>query len=65
MKTFWMSANGQLTVGLVLVAAVFAAFAVGGDAGYGLVSAGLVLAFLLWDVRRDFILAVVVLARRG
>ena len=47
MKAFWMSANGQLTVGLVLVAAVFAAFAAGGDAGFGLVSAALVLAFLL------------------
>ena len=47
MKAFWMSAHGQLTVGLVLVAAVFAAFAAGGDAGYGLVSAALVLAFLL------------------
>ena len=47
MKSFWMSANGQLTLGLVLVAAVFAAFAAGGDATYGLVSAALVLAFLL------------------
>ena len=47
MKTFWMSASGQLTIGLVLVAAVFAAFAAGGDAAYGLVSAALVLAFLL------------------
>jgi O-antigen/teichoic acid export membrane protein len=47
MKSFWMSANGQLSIGLVLVAGVFAAFAAGGDAGYGLVSAALVLAFLL------------------
>jgi len=47
MKAFWMSANGQLTVGLVLVAAVFAAFAIGGDAGYGAFSAGLVLAFIV------------------
>jgi hypothetical protein len=47
MKAFWMSATGQLTLGLVLVAAVFAAFAAGGDAGYGLVTAALVLAFLL------------------
>jgi O-antigen/teichoic acid export membrane protein len=47
MKAFWMSATGQLTVGLVLVAAVFAAFAVGADATFGLVSAALVLAFLL------------------
>ena len=47
MKAFWMSATGQLSLGLVLVAAVFAAFAAGGDAGYGLVTAALVLAFLL------------------
>jgi hypothetical protein len=47
MKAFWMSANGQLSAGLVLVAAVFAAFAVGGDPAFGLVSAALVLAFLL------------------
>jgi hypothetical protein len=47
MKTFWMSANGQLSAGLVLVAAVFAAFAVGGDPAFGLVCAALVLAFLL------------------
>jgi hypothetical protein len=36
MKAFWFSPAGQLSVGLVLVAAVFAAFAVGGEAGYGL-----------------------------
>ena len=47
MKSFWMSATGQLSLGLVLVAAVFVAFALGGDAGYGLVTAALVLAFLL------------------
>ena len=47
MTAFWMSAKGQLSAGLVLVAAVFAAFAAGGDAGYGLVTAALVLAFLL------------------
>jgi hypothetical protein len=47
MKSFWMSPTGQLILGLVLVAAVFAAFAAGGDAGYGLVSAAIVLAFLL------------------
>jgi hypothetical protein len=47
MKAFWMSANGQLSAGLVLVATVFAAFAVGGDPTFGLVSAALVLAFLL------------------
>ena len=47
MKTFVMSPTGQLTLGLVLVAAVFVAFAVGGDAGQGAVSAAIVLAFLL------------------
>jgi hypothetical protein len=47
MKAFLSSANGQFTLGLILVAAVFVAFAIGGDAGYGAVSAGLVLAFLL------------------
>jgi hypothetical protein len=47
MKAFWMSATGQLTSGLVLVAAVFVAFAVSGDAWNGLVSAAIVLAFLL------------------
>jgi hypothetical protein len=47
MKTFVMSPTGQLMVGLVLVAAVFVAFAVGGDAGQGAVSAAIVLAFLL------------------
>jgi archaellum biogenesis protein FlaJ (TadC family) len=47
MKTFWMSANGQLSLGLVLVAAVVVAFAVGGDPTFGLVSGAIVLAFLL------------------
>ena len=47
MKAFCLSATGQLTLGLVLVAAVFIAFAVGGDAGQGAVSAAIVLAFLL------------------
>jgi hypothetical protein len=47
MKTFVMSPTGQLMLGLVLVAAVFVAFAVGGDAGQGAVSAAIVLAFLL------------------
>ena len=47
MKAFWMSANGQLTLGLVLAAGVFAAFAAGGDAAFGLVTGALVLAFLL------------------
>ena len=47
MKAFWYSATGQLTLGLILVAAVFVAFAIGGDPGSGAVSAALVLAFLL------------------
>ena len=47
MKTFVMSPTGQLMLGLVLVAAVFVAFAVGGDAGQGAVSAAIVLAFML------------------
>jgi hypothetical protein len=47
MKTFVMCPTGQLMLGLVLVAAVFVAFAVGGDAGQGAVSAAIVLAFLL------------------
>ena len=47
MKAFWMSATGQLSAGLVLVAAVFAAFVAGGDPTFGLMSAGLVLGFLL------------------
>ena len=42
MKAFLYSANGQLSLGLILVAAVFVAFAVGGAIG-----AAIVLAFLL------------------
>ena len=47
MKAFLYSANGQLSLGLILVAAVFVAFAVGGDAGEGAIGAAIVLAFLL------------------
>ena len=47
LKAFCTSTTGQLVMGLVLVAAVFVAFAVGGDAGDGAVSAAIVLAFLL------------------
>ena len=47
MKAFWMSATGQLGAGLVLVAAVVAAFAAGGDPAFGLVTGALVLGFLL------------------
>ena len=47
MKSFWMSPTGQLSVGLVLVAAVFVAFAVADDAANGAIGAALVFAFLL------------------
>ena len=47
MKAFCMSTTGQLSLGLLLVAAVFVAFAVGGDAGDGAVGAAIVLAFLV------------------
>jgi hypothetical protein len=47
MRAFWTSTTGQLGLGLLLVAAVFVAFAIGGDAGNGAVSAAIVLAFLL------------------
>jgi hypothetical protein len=48
MKAFWMSTTGQVSFGLVLVAAVFVAFAIGGDAGEGAISAAIVLAFLVF-----------------
>jgi hypothetical protein len=47
MRAFWSSAAGQLGLGLVLVAAVFVAFALNDDAGNGAIGAALVLAFLL------------------
>ena len=47
MKAFCYSTAGQLSLGLLLVAAVFVAFAIGGDPGNGAVSAAIVLAFLL------------------
>ena len=47
MKAFWMSATGQLSVGLVLVAGVFVAFALGDHLGNGVGGAALVLGFLL------------------
>jgi hypothetical protein len=47
MKAFCMSTAGQLTLGLILVAALFTAFAIGGDAGSGAIGAAIVLAFLL------------------
>jgi hypothetical protein len=42
-----MSATGQLTVGLVLVAAVFVAFALNDDPANGAIGAALVFGFLL------------------
>ena len=47
MRAFWLSTTGQLSLGLLLVAGVFIAFAIGDDAGSGAVSAALVLAILL------------------
>jgi hypothetical protein len=47
MKSFWLSTTGQLSLGLVLVAGVFIAFAIGDDAGSGAVGAALVLAVLV------------------
>jgi hypothetical protein len=47
MKSFWMSATGQMTVGLVLVAAVFVAFALNDDPANGAIGAALVFGFLL------------------
>jgi hypothetical protein len=47
MKAFCMSTTGQLSMGLLLVGAVFVAFAISGDVGNGAVSAAIVLAFLL------------------
>jgi hypothetical protein len=47
MKSFWMSATGQVTVGLVLVAAVFVAFALNDDPANGAIGAALVFGFLL------------------
>jgi hypothetical protein len=46
MKAFCMSTAGQLTLGMLLVAGLFVAFAIGGDAGSGAVGAAIVLAFL-------------------
>jgi hypothetical protein len=47
MKAFWTSAAGQLSLGLVLVAAVFVAFALNDDPANGAIGAALVLGFLL------------------
>jgi hypothetical protein len=47
MKAFCQSATGQLVLGIALVTAVFAAFAAGGDARSGAISAAIVLGFLL------------------
>jgi MYXO-CTERM domain-containing protein len=47
LKTFCTTTAGQLAIGLLIVAAVFVAFAVGGEPGQGAISAAIVLAFLL------------------
>ena len=47
MKAYWFSPTGQFSFGVVLVAAVFVAFAIGGDAVEGAISAAIVLAFLV------------------
>jgi hypothetical protein len=47
MRSFWMSPTGQLSLGLVLVAAVFVAFALNDDPANGAIGAALVLGFLL------------------
>jgi hypothetical protein len=47
MRAFCMSTTGQLSMGLLLVLAVFVAFAIGDDSGSGAISAAIVLAFLL------------------
>jgi hypothetical protein len=47
MKSFWMSPTGQMTIGLVLVAAVFVAFALNDDPANGAIGAALVFGFLL------------------
>jgi hypothetical protein len=46
-KSLFTTTAGQLALSLVLVAAVFVAFAIGGDAGNGAISAAIVLAFVL------------------
>jgi hypothetical protein len=47
MKAFLTSATGQFVLSLVLVAAVFTAFAVGQDTSSAIVSAAILLAFVL------------------
>ena len=47
MRAFWNSPAGQMSVGLVLVAAVFVAFALNDDPANGAIGAALVFAFLL------------------
>ena len=47
MKAFVYSTTGQLSLGLILVAGLFVAFAIGGEAGDGAIGAAIVLAFLL------------------
>ena len=47
MKAFVYSTTGQLSLGLILVAGLFVAFAIGGEVGDGAIGAAIVLAFLL------------------
>jgi hypothetical protein len=47
MRAFCMSTTGQLSMGRLLVLAVFVAFAIGDDPGNGAIGAAIVLAFLL------------------
>jgi hypothetical protein len=47
MRVFCMSTTGQLSMGRLLVLAVFVAFAIGDDPGNGAIGAAIVLAFLL------------------
>jgi hypothetical protein len=47
MKAFCISTTGQLSMGLLLVLAVFVAFTIGGDPVDGLIGAAVVFGFLL------------------
>jgi hypothetical protein len=47
MKAFVYTTTGQLSLGLILVAGLFVAFAIGGEVGDGAIGAAIVLAFLL------------------
>jgi hypothetical protein len=47
MKAFWMSPAGQLSLGALLAAGVFVAFALGDDPVDGAIGAALILGFML------------------